>query len=196
MVKININRLLRSRDREDLIPEWENFLATFPEAEIDENVPCEDVYGELIHINDNMISQRYVHILYNNKIKQSLEETDIELLISIFIIARNLGDEIMHGDDERDMLFQCEETKKHELVEPIIYKSGKMTAVKRNQIYRSHNLAGVGKRIILTEEEKKENEVCKNDIYHMQYTRVIVFFYFTFHIIIGVKNSKKTTKAR
>ena len=69
MIKININRLLRSRDREDLIPEWEKFLAAFPTAEIDENVPCEDVYGELIRINDNIISQRYIHFMCSNEIQ-------------------------------------------------------------------------------------------------------------------------------
>lgn len=46
-VRINIKRLLRKRDREDLIPEWEELLGKFPDAPIDDKVPTEDVYGEI-----------------------------------------------------------------------------------------------------------------------------------------------------
>ena len=97
----------------------------------------------------------------------------------------------MHGDDETDMFFQCDETRKHELVEPIIYKSGKMTAAKRNQIYKSHNLAGVGKRTILTEEEQKENEVCSNSIYNNMHKLTGILYNCLFHLFYFLNHYRR-----
>ena len=48
LIKLHIMSLLNKRDRQDLIPVWEDFLDKFPEASVDPNVPCEDIYGELL----------------------------------------------------------------------------------------------------------------------------------------------------
>ena len=48
---------------------------------------------------------------------------------------------------------------KHDLVEPVVYKGGPMTSTQRNEIYRSHNLPGIGKRTILTQEEEAKKKV-------------------------------------
>lgn len=53
LVKLNIISLLTSRDRTDLIPGWETFLSTFPTAEVDDKVPCEDIYGQLLDLHEN-----------------------------------------------------------------------------------------------------------------------------------------------
>ena len=52
MVKLNIKNLLTQRGREDLIPTWEKFLSQFPRAEIDANVPCDDIYEELLRSSE------------------------------------------------------------------------------------------------------------------------------------------------
>lgn len=48
LVKMNIFALLRSRHREDLFSVWETFLSKFPDSEVDNKVPCEDLYGEIL----------------------------------------------------------------------------------------------------------------------------------------------------
>jgi len=53
-VKMNIMDLLKSRERQDLIPVWEKFLSQFPTDSIDENVPCDDIYRELLRINEEI----------------------------------------------------------------------------------------------------------------------------------------------
>lgn len=49
---------------------------------------------------------------------------------------------------------------KHNVVEPVIFKGGPMTAEARNAIYIDHNLPGIGRRKIETEGEKQEKKVC------------------------------------
>lgn len=51
LVRMNILALLRSRRRDDLIPVWETFLSKFPDAEVDDKVPCEDVYGDILRLS-------------------------------------------------------------------------------------------------------------------------------------------------
>lgn len=51
LVRMNILALLRSRHRDELIPVWENFLSLFPNGEVDEKVPCDDVYGEVLQLS-------------------------------------------------------------------------------------------------------------------------------------------------
>ena len=63
-VKMNIIDLLKSRERLDLIPVWEKFLSQFPTDSIDENVPCDDIYGELLRINEE-IAMRYILEYYS-----------------------------------------------------------------------------------------------------------------------------------
>jgi hypothetical protein len=48
LVKMNIFALSRSRRREDLFPVWETFLSKFPDSEVDNKVPSEDLYGEIL----------------------------------------------------------------------------------------------------------------------------------------------------
>lgn len=55
LVRMNILALLRSRNRVDLIPVWETFLKKFPEAEIDEKVPCEDLYGDILRFSRDAV---------------------------------------------------------------------------------------------------------------------------------------------
>ena len=49
---------------------------------------------------------------------------------------------------------------KHDLVEPVVYRGGPMTAAQRNSIYADHKLPGIGKRTIQSEEEKMEKKAC------------------------------------
>jgi hypothetical protein len=51
---MNIMDLLKSRERHDLISVWETFLGQFPTDKVDGNVPCEDIYGELLRINEEI----------------------------------------------------------------------------------------------------------------------------------------------
>lgn len=53
----------------------------------------------------------------------------------------------------------CILQNKHDLVEPVVFRGGCMTAATRNEIYASHNLPGIGKRVILSEDEKKQRKV-------------------------------------
>lgn len=48
LVKLNILNLLRSRGRSDLESVWEEFLAKFPDDALDEKVPFENIYEELL----------------------------------------------------------------------------------------------------------------------------------------------------
>lgn len=48
LIKMNITKLLKQRDREDLIPVWDEFLDKFPDAAEDPNVPFDDVYGDIL----------------------------------------------------------------------------------------------------------------------------------------------------
>ena len=52
---MNILALLRSRRRVDLIPVWETFLNKFPDAEIDEKVPCENLYGDILRFSRDAV---------------------------------------------------------------------------------------------------------------------------------------------
>jgi len=61
---MNITTLLKARDRSDLIETWEDFLGHFPTAEVDDNVPCEDIYGELLLIKEEILS-RYNVLIWN-----------------------------------------------------------------------------------------------------------------------------------
>ncbi len=54
------------------------------------------------------------------------------------------------GDSEEPLL-----ESKHDIVEPVVFKGGSMTAEVRNAIYIDHNLPGIGRRKVETEEEKK-----------------------------------------
>lgn len=58
IVKLNIEALLRSRERADLVPVWEAFLDRFPDGEIDEKVPCEDIYGEILDLLEDQDNVR------------------------------------------------------------------------------------------------------------------------------------------
>lgn len=55
LVRMNILALLRSRRRDDLIPVWEKFLSKFPDAEVDNKVPCEDIYGDILNRVSNIV---------------------------------------------------------------------------------------------------------------------------------------------
>lgn len=56
IVKLNVFTLLRSRDRDDLIPVWEDFFAKFPRAEVDPMVPYDDIYGDLLSRRGNVVA--------------------------------------------------------------------------------------------------------------------------------------------
>lgn len=58
------------------------------------------------------------------------------------------------GDSEEPLL-----QSKHDVVEPVVFKGGPMTAEARNAIYIDHNFPGIGRRKIETEEEKQEKKV-------------------------------------
>lgn len=57
-MKLNIETLLRQRAREDLIPVWQTFLDQFPDGEVDEKVPCEDIYGAILDLIEQQESVR------------------------------------------------------------------------------------------------------------------------------------------
>ena len=61
LVKMNIESLLKQRDRKDLIPVWETFLGKFPCSEGDQDVPYDDIYGELLSLGKKF--KRYVFIV-------------------------------------------------------------------------------------------------------------------------------------
>jgi hypothetical protein len=44
------------------------------------------------------------------------------------------------------------EKNKHDLVEPVVYKGGVMSAAQRNQLYKSHQIPGIGRKVILSVE--------------------------------------------
>jgi hypothetical protein len=48
VVKDQIMQLLTSRGREDLFQVWEDFLDTFPENTVDERVPFENIYKDIM----------------------------------------------------------------------------------------------------------------------------------------------------
>ena len=50
-------------------------------------------------------------------------------------------------------------TSKHDLVEPVVYRNGPITSAQRNDIYKTHNLPGIGKRAVLTPEEEAKKKV-------------------------------------
>jgi hypothetical protein len=54
---------------------------------------------------------------------------------------------------------QKEKDNKHDLVEPVVYKGGVMSVAQRNQLYKSHNIAGIGRKVILSEEAKAARKV-------------------------------------
>lgn len=58
------------------------------------------------------------------------------------------------GDSEEPVL-----GSKNDIVEPVVFKGGSMTAEARNALYIDHNLPGIGRRKVETEEEKKEKKV-------------------------------------
>lgn len=58
------------------------------------------------------------------------------------------------GDSEEPLL-----EFKHNIVEPVVFKGGLMTREARNSIYVDHNLPGIGRRKVETDEEKKEKKV-------------------------------------
>lgn len=53
------------------------------------------------------------------------------------------------------------ERNKHALVEPVVYKGGSMTAAQRNAVYAEHNVPGIGKKSIQSEEVKKHKKVLR-----------------------------------
>jgi hypothetical protein len=55
LVRMNILALLRSRRRDELIPVWEKFLSLFPDGEVDDKVPCDDVYGEVLQLSRDAV---------------------------------------------------------------------------------------------------------------------------------------------
>lgn len=52
-----------------------------------------------------------------------------------------------------------EEEDKGDLVEPVVFKGGPMTATERNFVYSRHNLPGIGRKSIQSEEDKKKRKV-------------------------------------
>lgn len=71
--------------------------------------------------------------------------------------ARTAKSQTEDDDDE-------EEETKNDLVEPVVYRGGKMTAAGRNSIYKHHQLPGIGRKNIKSEEEKATKAVC---VYHL-----------------------------
>jgi hypothetical protein len=57
LVKLKIRTLLEKRNRQDLIPGWDEFLDKFPDSVHDDKVPFEDIYGELLDKYRNL--ERY-----------------------------------------------------------------------------------------------------------------------------------------
>ena len=56
------------------------------------------------------------------------------------------------------------EISKHDIVEPVVFRGGPMTSAQRNEIYSSHELPGIGKKVLLTREEEEQRKVCKKFI--------------------------------
>lgn len=52
-----------------------------------------------------------------------------------------------------------EDEEKSDLVEPVVFKDGPMTAAARNFVYSSHNLPGIGRKSMQSEEDKKKRKV-------------------------------------
>lgn len=71
----------------------------------------------------------------------------------------------MHADDQ-----ECDDDPidKNDIVEPVVFKEGVLRAQERNDTYEDYNLPGVGRRILLSEDEKKERKV-KYDLLSTQF---------------------------
>jgi len=72
-----------------------------------------------------------------------------------YVRCRQRSVDIIYNDEDSDELLES----KHDVVEPVVYKNGPMTAEARNAIYFDHNLPGIGRRKVETEEEKKDKKV-------------------------------------
>ena len=144
IVKMNITKLLTQRNRCDLIPIWDEFLLNFPADKVDTRVPCENMYEEVEKLHKSTL--RYY---YNDRIFG---------FITILLYCRSISKECL-SDCDVD-----EDVDKHDLVEPVVYRNGPMSAASRNDIYIAHNVPGIGKRTILTEKEIREKKVSASSI--------------------------------
>lgn len=73
------------------------------------------------------------------------------VLLFRFNNASNDDDEDEHEDDGF--------LDRNDLCEPVAYKGGVLTTKQRNMIYEDHSLPGIGRKVLLTEEQKKERKV-------------------------------------